>query len=566
MTTDVLLALGGVGMFLLGMLMMTDGLRRLAGRALRRVLARFTRSPLSGAVTGAATTAVVQSSSATTVTAVGFVGAGLLTFSQALGIIFGAAVGTTATGWIVALLGFKLNLGLIGLPLVFAGAMTRLFGRGRLADAGWALAGFSLLFIGIDAMKEGMAAFEGVVTPANLPDDTLAGRLQLILIGVAITLVTQSSSAGVATALAAIGAGAISLPQAAAMVIGMNVGTTVTAAMATVGGATAARRTGLAFVIYNLLTGVMAYFLLVPFTAVAAGLVEGGGRGDEQIALVAFHTTFNVLGVMLVLPVAGAFARLVVWLVPERGAPLLRKLGDWPPADPAAAVDQAVATTEGIADETFAVLADLLAPKTAPGSHGARLRRIEEAIAGTGAYLDQVRTTPDRPNAHLRHAATVDALDHLARLARRCTQTPRLETLGDDARLRRLTRVLRDRVLRISGGEDRAVAEAKADRLRSFLRRQRRLYRERTVADATLRRIDAETTLARLDAVRWLHRVAYHLWRIVLHLRLAADIDEPPPETTSPSDDDLDDADDVDDPGDADDPGDGAASPAGRGP
>ncbi|MFW2386772.1 MAG: Na/Pi symporter, partial [Polyangiales bacterium] len=111
MIGSVLLCLGGLGLFLLGMVVLTDGLRALAGSALRRMLSRFTRSPLSGAMTGAATTAVVQSSSATTVATVGFVGAGLLTFPQALGIVLGANVGTTITGWLVALLGFKLELG-----------------------------------------------------------------------------------------------------------------------------------------------------------------------------------------------------------------------------------------------------------------------------------------------------------------------------------------------------------------------------------------------------------------------------------------------------------------------
>jgi phosphate:Na+ symporter len=201
--------LGGVGLFLLGMLVLTGGLRGLAGDALRRLLARFTRSPVSGAIAGAVTTAVIQSSSATTVTAVGFVGAGLLSFPQALGIVFGANIGTTVTGWLVAILGFKLELATIAPPLLVAGVLLRLFASGTARQAGWALAGFSLLFIGIDALQQGMGAFEGRVTPENFPEDSPSGRLRLVLIGVAITLVTQSSSAGVATAMVALGTGAI---------------------------------------------------------------------------------------------------------------------------------------------------------------------------------------------------------------------------------------------------------------------------------------------------------------------------------------------------------------------
>ena len=151
------------------MALMTEGLRQLAGDALRQTLARFTRSPTSGAITGAAVTALIQSSSATVVAAVGFVSAGLLTFPQALGICFGANIGTTATGWLVALGGFKLDLGRIALPLVFAGALLRLLGKARTKALGNALAGFALVFVGIDALKDGMDAFTGVVTPESFP-------------------------------------------------------------------------------------------------------------------------------------------------------------------------------------------------------------------------------------------------------------------------------------------------------------------------------------------------------------------------------------------------------------
>ena len=141
--------LGGLGLFLLGMIIMTEGLRELAGDMIRSALMRFTSSPVTGAATGAISTAILQSSSATTVAAVGFVGAGLMTFDSSLGIIFGANIGTTITGWLVALFGFKLKLGTIMLPLILAGAILRLFAAGRLSSTGYALAGFGLIFVGI---------------------------------------------------------------------------------------------------------------------------------------------------------------------------------------------------------------------------------------------------------------------------------------------------------------------------------------------------------------------------------------------------------------------------------
>lgn len=516
--TSILFVFGGIGLFLLGMLVLTDGLRGLAGNALRRVLARFTRSPASGAAAGAVTTAVVQSSSATTIATVGFVSAGLLTFPQALGIIFGANIGTTITGWLVAIVGFKLDLGTLVLPIVLIGVLLKLFGGVRLGHIGWTLAGFGVLFIGIDAMQEGMKPFEGTVTPDSFPRDTLLGRLLLVLIGVLITLVTQSSSAGVAAALVALASGTISFPQAAAMVIGMDIGTTFTAALATVGGSTATRQTGYAHVIYNLFTGTVAFFLLGPFSAAVSPWLADGGAGNAQIALVAFHTSFNTVGVLVALPFAGTFARFMVWLVPERGPPLLRRLDQRLLRDPGASVDAAAATVRETSFTLFRDLTDLLDVPSGRSVDTTQLRTAGEALQATRSFLDEIRTEPSQLHEHRRHVATMHALDHASRLLHRCEQRTRIETLGSEARLRRLANVLRH-VIPTSADVDLADSERKLDRTRRMLRRQRRSYRARMVTAAALQEIGGEPTLQRLDAMRWLHRVAYHVWRIVYHLR-----------------------------------------------
>jgi phosphate:Na+ symporter len=515
MIASILHTLGGIGLFLLGMIWLTEGLRGLSGDALRDALARFTRTPLSGAVTGALTTAAIQSSSATTVTAVGFVSAGLLTFPQALGVIFGANIGTTVTGWLVAILGFKLHLGEIVLPVVFVGALMRLFGGIRLGMLGTALAGFSLLFMGIDAMQAGMAGFEGIVTPSSFPGDSLFGRLQLVLIGVAITLVTQSSSAGVATALAALGAGAISFPQAAAMVIGMDVGTTFTALLATLGGATPARRTGLSHVIYNVLTGIMAFLLLGPYDAFVAPMI---GDGSGQIALVAFHTMFNTLGVLIVLPFTRPFAWLVTVLVPERGPHLTSRLGQQMLQDPDAATDAATATVEEIAREQFRFLSDRLGHGETLRSDLDALRAISDALAETRRFVDTLPSAePDTPRSQRINAA-LHMLDHLQRLYYRCTQTRRIETLGTDQRLRRLAGILRGLAAEASNEADPARIESRLNRFRRILRVQRDTYRERLLVMASSGDLDKDDAILRLDALRWLHRVIYHLWRIQHHL------------------------------------------------
>lgn len=513
---DIPVALGGLGLFLLGMFILTQGLRDIAGGSLQRLLARFTSSRWKGAAAGAVATAVVQSSSVTTVTAVGFVGAGLLTFPQGLGIVFGANIGTTITGWMVALLGFRLNLGTAVLPLVLVGVLLRMFGRSRLAAAGWALAGFSLLFVGIEMMQEGMSRLEGIVTPADFPGDSLGGRLLLVLIGVGITLVTQSSSAGVATALAALGSGAISFPQAAAMVIGMDVGTTFTAALATLGGSTATRRTGFAHVIYNLMTAVLAFSLLDLYAWVAERWLTGGGVGAAQFSLVGFHTTFNTLGVILVLPFAAPFARFIVRLFPERGPTLTRRLDDRLLDHPELAVHAATSTV----DEIVRHMAAHFRARLDPGTEGPVARpptALDDALVRTRVFADRIRSESLDLDSRKRYAALIHILDHLLRLLHRGRQEERLETLRTQNRLRRFSIVLADALGR-SGETGIGSEEERFDRVTRLLRRRRHRYREQMVLSVMSPELDTETALKRLDAMRWLCRVSYHLWRIAHHM------------------------------------------------
>jgi phosphate:Na+ symporter len=521
MQADALVAFGGIGLFLLGMVLLTDGLRHLAGPALRRLLVRFTKTPFRGAAAGAFSTAIIQSSSATTVTAVGFVGAGLITFPQGLGIVFGANIGTTATGWVIALLGFKLHLGQLALPLMLAGVLLRLFGRRRLQHIGWALVGFSLLFVGIDAMQQGMAQFEGVLTPNDFPPDTLLGRMQLVVLGIVITVITQSSSAGVATALVALAAGAISFPQAAAMVIGMNVGTTITVALATIGGSTAMRQTGYAHVVFNVLTGALALAMLGPFSTFVQEWISQGGPGNAQISLAAFHTMFNTLGVILLLPFSQTFAQLIMRLVPERGPLMVQRLDERLLDDPAASIDALAATIEDITGVLVGVLADLLNVKKRVRLDETRLSAVNGALAASRNFVDQIRTDRSDPHTHQRHLECMHALDHLSRLSHRCSQEKRIQLLGSDSRLLRFSTLLYGAVKSLVDKDQWQEAGDGLDRLLKLLEEQQHLFREQTIESAAQQRIGTQDTLSRLDSIRWLHRVTLHLWRILHHLRRA---------------------------------------------
>jgi len=160
---------GGVGLFLLGMTVMTDGLKGLAGSALRTVLGKAAATPRSGAFWGAVVTLLVQSSSAVTMTTIGLVSTGLLTFPQGLGLVFGANVGTTGTGWLVALIGVRVSLSSYALPMIFVGALARLLAGGRAAAAGGALAGFALVLYGLTTLQQGMGGLAESLHPSDCP-------------------------------------------------------------------------------------------------------------------------------------------------------------------------------------------------------------------------------------------------------------------------------------------------------------------------------------------------------------------------------------------------------------
>lgn len=297
---------GGLGLFLLAVNMITDGLKLAAGHTLRDMLTKSTRTPLRGILTGLSITAIVQSSSAVTVATIGFVNAGLISMYQALGIVFGSNIGTTITGWLVAIVGFKINVDLFALPIIGVGMLLNLTGgNSSRAHFGLALAGFGLFFIGIDVLKD---AFEGLAAAIDLQKFTLegiAGLFMYVGIGFFMTVLTQSSSAAIAITLTAATGGILGLYAAAAMVIGANVGTTSTAAIAVIGATSNAKRVAAAHMIFNVVTGIVALltlpllFLVVKNTGKLLGLHD-----IPAVTLALFHTIFNILGVLLMLPLS----------------------------------------------------------------------------------------------------------------------------------------------------------------------------------------------------------------------------------------------------------------------
>jgi phosphate:Na+ symporter len=520
----ILTALGGLGLFLLGMVILTEGLRALAGERLTQILSRFTSSPATGAMTGAMVTATLQSSSATTVVAVGFVAAGLMTFSQALGIIFGANLGTTVTGWMVALIGFKLKLGTLSLLFVFIGVILKLFTRGRVASFGLSMAGFGLVFVGIATLQEGMSAFEGRVTPADFPDDDAAGRLKLLGIGLAITLVTQSSSAGVATALTALFAGAISFPQAAVMVIGMDIGTTITAVIASAGGSVAARRTGLSHMIYNILTAVMALLILTPYTVLLEHMIPDVFENNAELALVGFHTLFNGLGVLLVLPFAGHFARMIELLIKEKEDPLVSSLDRILLKEPPTALAAVKRTLGDIELEIARILRKQL-QYLRPSDEAERIR-LHAAIRKTRDFIDDIHIV-DQTGFHWKQLmASLHALDHLQRLLRHLDQTACIDCASRSDILELHHSLLKKLLDQISQGGDDGEILRDSSELAHAIETAREGLRETIISRVGDDSVTADEGHELLRTLRWLARVSHHLWRISLHLKEIVEADK----------------------------------------
>jgi len=310
MIATALEILGGLALFLLAMEMMTDGLKDFAGQQLRHLLGQWTRTPLRGLAAGVLITGIVQSSSAVTVATIGFVNAGLLSLTQSLGVIFGANVGTTMTGWLVSLVGFGFKIEAFALPILALGVALKLVARSsRYRSLGQAIAGFALFFLGLSLLKESL---DGLT--AGLGGETLLSRdyglPAFILIGFLATLLTQSSSAALAMILTAAAGNLLTLESAAAAVVGANLGTTSTAAISVIKATANARRLALGHILFNVITGLIALLVLPGMLWLVALLADAMDLdANPALSLALFHTLFNVLGALIMLPLIGKIAQ-----------------------------------------------------------------------------------------------------------------------------------------------------------------------------------------------------------------------------------------------------------------
>jgi len=519
----IITACGGLGIFLLGLIIMTDGLHAIAGDKLRSIMLSFTKSAYSGAASGTAMTAILQSSSATTVAAVGFVSAGILTFTQALGIIFGANLGTTITGWIVAIFGFKLKLGLIILPFILIGTILKLFAKKELASIGYAIAGFGLIFVGIATMQDAMQNIQGIITPEHLPDDTIIGRLQLIAIGIFFTIITQSSSAGVAATLTVLYAGAINFHQAAALVIGMDVGTTITAVMATIGGNVNTRRTGFSHMIYNVITAIAAFILITPFVNAWEYFQNEAIVNNAEIALVAFHTTFNLLGVLLILPFANYFANFIKKLFPKEKSSYVNRLDESLLIEPKLALNAILKSVQKEFLDLLEYVHIIINKKD--NKQNINIEELQVALDETHSFTDKIHLK-DKDSKDWKYLVSIiHILDHLQRLHERCEEDEdRAITAKQSQELIQMVKLLDNTTLTIIellNKKQWKKAVELSEKTTDSILKQIHDYREKITHEIASGNLDVHEGSSKLEAIRWIRRVSIHISRTCYHLENA---------------------------------------------
>jgi phosphate:Na+ symporter len=520
--------LGGVGLFLAGMILISESLKAAAGGALQRILERITGTPATAFLSGVGLTALVQSSSATTITTIGFVSAGLLSFPAAMGVIVGANVGTTSTGWIVSLLGFKLNVGAAALPLIGVGALVKLFGDGRRAHLGMALVGFGLIFVGIDFLQDGMGGLAQTIDLTGFSHASLSGRLGLVLIGVVMTVLLQASGAAVALTLTALFSGAIGLEQAAYLVIGQNLGTTVKAVLASIGASVPAQRTALAHILFNLTAAFIAFigagYLLNLSLLIGVWL----NNDDPAFILALFHTIFNLVGAVLFLPALGPFARLVTRMIPDRGPALTRHLDKSLFHLPGVAIGAAGQAIREIAVVTLREAENLLRDGRHTRHSYEQLWAAQSAMRETSRFLGKIQHIGDDDNLYARRLALLHAGDHTHRLIEACLE-PEQPLMGPEAtaaaeRLAPALAIATEWLLyQEKEGEKVARHLKKASRKQANARRTNRAKLLEETAAGLVQPGDVQHYL---ESMRWVDRVGYHSWRILYHLvdPLTADI------------------------------------------
>ena len=316
---------GSLALFLFGMKTMSEGLEKFAGDRLRSILAAMTKNRVMGVLTGILITALIQSSSATTVMVVSFVNAGLMTLAQSIGVIMGANIGTTVTAWIISAVGFKVNIAAFAIPMLAIGMPLLFSNKGNRKSIGEFVFGFSFLFMGLSYLQEAATAMNigdmvaGML--AHVPQDSFFTILLFVIVGAIVTMIVQASAATMAITLMLFGMNipGFGFEQAAALAMGQNIGTTITAFMASLTANTQARRAALAHMFFNVFGVVVFLIVFYPACNAVSWFVDNVmGGGNDLFKLSAFHTAFNIINTLLLIGFVPQIEMLVCKVLPMK--------------------------------------------------------------------------------------------------------------------------------------------------------------------------------------------------------------------------------------------------------
>lgn len=324
---NLLSLVGSLALFLYGMKIMSEGLQKVAGDRLRNILAAMTKNRVMGVFTGILITAVIQSSSATTVMVVSFVNAGLMTLAQSIGVIMGANVGTTVTAWIISAIGFKMNIALFALPMLAIGLPLIFSGKSSRKSWGEFVFGFSFLFMGLSYLQQSAEAMNMGEWVANGlahfgSESSFLTIIVFVIVGALVTMVVQASAATMAITLMLFDMHipGFGFEQAAALAMGQNIGTTITANLAALTANTQARRAAMAHLLFNVFGVVVVLAMFKPFCNATSWLVTDvmHQEANDLFKLSMFHTAFNVFNVLLLIWFVKAIERIVCVILPMR--------------------------------------------------------------------------------------------------------------------------------------------------------------------------------------------------------------------------------------------------------
>lgn len=551
---------GSLGVFLFGMKIMSEALQKVAGSRLKHLLGRLTANKLSAVLTGLVVTCVVQSSSATTVMVVSFVSASLLSLTQAIGVIMGANIGTTLTAWMVSLLGFKVKVSAFALPAVGLGLPMTFLRGARTRQLGEVLIGFGLLFLGLELIKESIPKItsEQMAWVAPLTQHGFFSLLLFVGIGGLLTVVLQSSSATTTLTLTLAALGWLPYEMATAMVLGENIGTTVTANLAAIGAPPEARQAARVHFLFNVFGALwalltMKVFLLPLVDAIVPGdpyLNLQALHGDEArlaaasatitVHLAAFHTAFNVINVSLMLPLTQQLERVVKWWVKDgaKREPAVRYLSLALIETPELMLVQAGKEMQHMSDVVRRMFADAMRILTHPQEKLGRLvedtleredfvDRLEREIIGHLTMTSRAATSADAArqiaamiqNAH-RLERVADHCAVLVRIARRLYDTQRRFDAEDVADLQALGALVDQALENVGRYLTDEQPSAQIEELEQRIDQTRRSLRTRHIARIQASPASAEAELGFLDTITHLEEIGDRAVGIVRHAEM----------------------------------------------